>query len=116
MAQQTCRRFMKLLLDENLPKKLKSDFRGHAVFTVRDMGWAGKTNGILLKLIIENKFDAFVTFDKNMKHQQNFKKFPIPVLVLNADKNSYIKLKPLVLQIKKVLLSTPPAGPIEIAI
>ena len=105
---------MKRLLDENLPKKLKSDFRGHAVFTVRDMGWAGKTNGILLKLILEKKFDAFLTFDKNMKHQQNFQKFPIPVLVLNAEKNSYPKLKPLVPHIKKILSSTLSTGPIEI--
>ncbi len=38
---------MKLVLDENLPKKLKSGFPGHEVFTVPEMGWAGKTNGEL---------------------------------------------------------------------
>jgi len=29
---------MKLLLDENLPKKLKTDLSAHEVYTVRDMG------------------------------------------------------------------------------
>jgi predicted nuclease of predicted toxin-antitoxin system len=45
---------MKLLLDENLPKKLKIDFQGHEVYTVRDMGWNGIKNGELLKLLVSN--------------------------------------------------------------
>ncbi len=55
---------MKLLLDENLPKKLKSDFPKHEVFTVRDMNWNGKKNGELMLLMLEKTFDAFITFDK----------------------------------------------------
>jgi predicted nuclease of predicted toxin-antitoxin system len=66
---------MKLLLDENLPKRLKSDFPNHQIFTVRDMGWNGKKNGELMKLLIENNFDALITFDKNL---------------LNNDKVNYI--------------------------
>ena len=30
---------MKLLLDENLPKRLKKDFPEHEIFTVADKGW-----------------------------------------------------------------------------
>jgi predicted nuclease of predicted toxin-antitoxin system len=33
---------MKLLLDENLPKRLKLDFPEFEIFTVTDMGWNGK--------------------------------------------------------------------------
>ena len=36
---------MKLLLDENLPKRLKADFPEHEIYTVRDKGWNGKKNG-----------------------------------------------------------------------
>ena len=44
---------MKILLDENLPKKLKADFgTEHEVKMVRDMGWLGKKNGELLGLIV----------------------------------------------------------------
>ncbi len=49
---------MRLLLDENLPKRLKSDFPEHEIFTVRDKQWNGITNGELLKLLLENSFDA----------------------------------------------------------
>jgi predicted nuclease of predicted toxin-antitoxin system len=72
---------MKLLLDENLPKRLKSDFPNHQIFTVRDMGWNGKKNGELMKLLIENNFDALITFDKNLQFQQNFEKYQLPVIL-----------------------------------
>ncbi len=39
---------MRLLLDENLPKRLKQDFPAHEIFTVRDKQWNGITNGELL--------------------------------------------------------------------
>ena len=50
---------MKLLLDENLPKRLKLDFSEHEIYTVRDKNWNGIKNGELLKLLVENNFDAF---------------------------------------------------------
>lgn len=53
---------MKILLDENLPKKLKISFAAeHEVFTVRENGWHGKKNGELLGLMTLAGFDAFVT-------------------------------------------------------
>ena len=90
---------MRLLLDENLPKRLKQDFIQHEVFTVRDMSWNGIKNGELLKLLIENHFDALLTFDKNLQHQQNFQKYTITVFVLSSKMNTYeelTKLTPLV--------------------
>lgn len=35
---------MKLLLDENLPKRLKLDFPKHEIFTVSDKSWNSKKN------------------------------------------------------------------------
>jgi hypothetical protein len=105
---------MKLLLDENLPKKLKSDFPKHEVFTVRDMNWNGKKNGELMLLMIENSFDAFITFDKNLQFQQNFKTYLIPVLVLNAQDNTYQTLMRLTSKINLTLQSKLDPGPIEI--
>ena len=94
---------MKLLLDENLPKRLKSDFLSHQIFTVRDMGWNGKKNGELMKLLIENNFDALITFDKNLQFQQNFEKYQLPVLVLNASDNTYLTLQQLTSKINILL-------------
>jgi hypothetical protein len=45
-------RFMKLLLDENLPKRLKTDFPTHEIFTVREQDWNGIKNGELMQLLI----------------------------------------------------------------
>ena len=84
---------MRLLLDENLPKRLKSDFPEHDVFTVAEMQWTGKKNGDLLKLMIDNDFGALMTFDKNLQHQLNFQIFPVPVFVLTAANNTYEGLK-----------------------
>ena len=49
---------------------------------------------------MENNFDALLTFDKNLQYQQNFKKYSIPVLVLNAVDNTYLNLCKLVPKVK----------------
>ncbi len=92
---------MRLLLDENLPKRLKNDFPEHEVFIVRDKGWNGIKNGALLRLMVAEGFDAFMTFDKNLQYQQNFSKYTITVFVLNAPINTYselTKLSPKILE------------------
>ena len=105
---------MKLLLDENLPKKLKSDFPEHEIYTVSDKKWNSKKNGELLKLMLEEDFDTLFTFDKNLQFQQNFEKYPIAVVVLNAADNTYSTLSKLVPQIKELLERDLPAGPVEV--
>ncbi len=87
---------MKLLLDENLPKRLKTDLSEHEVYTVRDKGWNGVKNGELLKLLIADNFSALITFDKNLQFQQNFLKYSIPVIVLAAPINTYAELSKLI--------------------
>lgn len=105
---------MKLLLDENLPKKLKRDFPEHKIYTVSDEKWNGKKNGELLKLMLKEKFDVLLTFDKNLQFQQNFQKYPITVIVLTAENNAYITLRVLVPQIIDILKSRLPTGPTEV--
>jgi hypothetical protein len=107
---------MKLLLDENLPKKLNNDFPGHEVYTVREKGWEGKTNGELIKLMLDSAFDALLTFDKNLQHQQNFKKYTITVFILSAPDNTYLTLQTLVPQILTLLSNSLPVGSIEVSL
>jgi len=52
---------MRLLLDENLPKRLKQDLREYEIYTAADKGWTGISNGKLLELLKGNKFDALLT-------------------------------------------------------
>ncbi len=92
---------MKILLDENLPRKLKADFgTGHEVKTVRDMGWLGKKNGELLGLIVFNGFDYFVTIDKNLRYQQNIDRIELKIFLLLAKNNRRETLQILVEKIK----------------
>lgn len=107
---------MRLLLDENLPKRLKLDFAGHEVFTVSDMSWNGKTNGELFQLLTQNGFDALLTFDKNLQYQQNFQRYNVLVFVLSAPSNTYKDLTKLSDRILAYLrMDNLPAGPIIIS-
>lgn len=105
---------MRLLLDENLPKKLKKDFCEHQIFTLRDKGWNGKSNGQLLQLMNTEKFDALLTFDQNLQHQQNFKNYTLTVIILVAADNSYLTLKDLVPKIKNIIAGGLQSGPVAI--
>ncbi len=88
---------MKILLDESLPRKLRLDFeREHEVSTVRDEGWLGKKNGELLKLIIENGFQLFITVDRNLRYQQNLKNLSLTLFVLCAADNRRETLQKLI--------------------
>ena len=82
---------MKLLLDENLPVKLKYRLveRGMEVFTIADKKWNSKQNGELLELMIGNGFTHFLTFDSHIGFQQNLLKYPIPVIAIIAPFNNY---------------------------
>jgi hypothetical protein len=107
---------MKLLIDENLPKRLKLDFPEHEIYTIRDKQWNGMKNGELLKLMTDNSFDALLTFDKNLQHQQNFSKYTITVFVLTAKINRYEELTKLTPKIKKYLKNEQmPTGPVIIS-
>lgn len=79
---------MRILLDESLPRKLKNEFDNkHEVWTVRDKGWLGQKNGALLKLMVENGFELFVTVDRNLPYQQNLNRLPLTIFVLCAVNN-----------------------------
>lgn len=83
---------MRVLLDECLPRKLKQELSGHDVFSVPEMGWAGKKNGELLSLAM-GRFDVFVTADQNLPYQQNLVGHGIAVVVLKAKDNRLATLK-----------------------
>ncbi|MDQ6755786.1 MAG: hypothetical protein M3004_02515 [Bacteroidota bacterium] len=95
---------MKILLDENLPAKLKYDFgESFEIRTVKDMGWLGKKNGELLGLASFNGFDFFITLDKNLKHQQNLNKIDLKFILILATDNKPQTIKPFVEKIKNLL-------------
>ena len=86
---------MRILLDENIPIDLAIELVGHQVDTVVGLGWAGIANGKLLGRAAAG-YDAFITMDRNIEHQQNLSSMPFGVLVLRAPSNRLIHLRPLV--------------------
>ena len=97
---------MKILLDENLPLKVKYDFgKNYEVFTVQDMGWSGKKNGELLSLAVSHQFHFLITLDKNLKYQQNIYKYDLKFIILLAPDNKHQTLQPYIERVKFLLNS-----------
>jgi predicted nuclease of predicted toxin-antitoxin system len=98
---------MRVLLDEDLPRRLCSLLVGHEATTVPRCGWAGVKNGKLLALAA-TQFDVFLTMDRNLEYQQNLAKLPIAVLVVGAVSNRMEHLQPLVPKILQAITEIPP--------
>ncbi len=86
---------MRLLVDESLPRKLKAHLASHEVRTVPEMGWAGRSNGALLRLA-EQEFDVFLTAAQKLPDQQNLATFQIAIIVFAAKSNRLRDIQPLV--------------------
>src|SRR5687768_383824 len=99
---------MKLLLDECVPARLRHHIPGHDVSTVPREGWAGIKNGPLLSLAAAAGFEALVTIDAGMQHQQNPATLPLAVIILHAPSNSINDLLPLAPNLVNALQSLVP--------
>jgi hypothetical protein len=86
---------MKILLDECLPRPLKKHLKEHEVATVQEIGWERLKNGALMKNAVEQKFELFLTTDKNLEFQQNLKLYDIAVVVFDVPKNKMEFIVPL---------------------
>lgn len=76
---------MKLLLDEQMPRKIARYFQGNVtVDHVQLLGWSGIKNGELLKLAASEGYCALISADKNMSYQQNENQLPLSVVVLEV--------------------------------
>jgi hypothetical protein len=87
---------VRVLLDEQLPRQLVREIVGHDVSTVQREGWAGMSNGKLLRAASDRGFEAFVTSDQNLKFQQNLRSIVLRILVVHAASNAIEDLRPLV--------------------
>lgn len=97
---------MKLLLDESIPRQLAaSSPEIFDIQTVPQMGWAGTQNGLLLELAADHEFDAVITADQGIEHQQNLAELPIMVIVMIAHRTRVKDLESLVPQVLDLLKS-----------
>lgn len=86
---------LRVLLDENLPRRLLGLLESDVPATiVARRGWKGKKNGELLGAAQE-EFDVLLTVDKSIPHQQNLSLFDLGIVLLEAGGITYEDLAPL---------------------
>ena len=94
---------VRVLLDENIDGLLKELFAEDIdVLTVRECGWDGKSNGELLR-VAAPEFDALVTMDKNLEHQQDLGVLDLAVIVSRARSNAYPVVAPLMPEVNEAI-------------
>jgi hypothetical protein len=103
----------RILLDECVPAKLRREIPGYAVRAVREYGWASKLNGELLRAA-NAEFDAFITVDQNLIHQQNLSTLQLAIVVLVAYRNRIEELRRLIPELLIVLATIQPGQVVQI--
>ena len=58
------------------------------------MGWETFENGMLIEAAAGDRFDALLSIDKNIEHEQNLRGLPLPVIVLDSVSNALPALLP----------------------
>ena len=103
---------MRVLLDENLPHALAAELTSHEVSSVQAEGWAGTENGALLQQASEH-FDALLSMDRGLAHQQKPSGLHLRIVIIRAPSNRMEHLRPLVNSILTTLAAMPP-GQLEV--
>ena len=94
----------RVLLDECIDWRLAGYLQPYEVQSVAKAGWAGTTNGDLLRRA-EKTFDVFVKVDRNLSFQQSVVDLDLAVIVICAKSNRLQDLTPLVPKILTALAS-----------
>ncbi len=105
---------MRILLDECAPRPLKRELADYEIRTVVEMGWSGKKNGELLRLMSQEGFTILLTTDQNLRYQQNLQQTRVAVVVLVARSNRFPDLLPLMPNTRNVLNTIVPGEVIEV--
>jgi hypothetical protein len=82
---------VRILIDECVPRQIRSVLSGHFVRTARQVGFASYKNGQLIEAA-EGEFDLLITADKNLRYQQNLASRVLSILLLSTNKRSVIEL------------------------
>jgi hypothetical protein len=75
---------MKVLFDQGTPVPLRAFLSEHKIETAHEKGWSDLKNGDLLSAAEAEGFEAFITTDQNLRHQQNLSDRTIAIIVLKT--------------------------------
>jgi len=105
---------VRILLDECLPKDLRTYLSGHECQTAAQAGLAGNSNGELLTLAERSGWQVLLTMDRGMPYQQNLTGRTISIAIVRAKSNRVPDLLPHVPAMLTALANLKPGEVIRI--
>ena len=102
-----------MLLDEDVPVRLRLYFQTAQVETVEYRGWKGLKNGELLRAAQEH-FDVLVTMDNSLPEQQALQQFNISVAVLRSRAKTLEELAGLIPKLERLIPDLLPGQAVRI--
>ena len=75
---------MRVLFDQGTPKPLRHSLHGHTIETAYERGWSTLENGELIAQAESAGFDALLTTDRQVRHQQNRSQRRLAIVVLTT--------------------------------
>jgi hypothetical protein len=104
-----------VLLDENLPRKLRRELPECSVRTVQDEGWTSFANGELLGRA-QSKFDVLLTADRRLQFQQNLARFDIGVVVILTPSLRFREIRTAIEAIRSAVATVSPGELIQVQV
>lgn len=105
---------MKILFDQGTPVPLMRYLLPHEVNTSAEREWSELQNGDLLDRAEANNYQAFITTDRNLKHQQNLTERTIRIIVLTT--TSWPRIRKKAAEIREALEKPGEGGYAEVNI
>ncbi len=105
---------MRVLFDQGTPVPLRRHLHPHGVDTVAELNWSGLGNGELLDQAEAAGYDALITTDQNLKHQQDLSGRALRVIVLMT--TAWPRIEKRVEQVQKALDELDEGGYAEVNI
>ena len=105
---------MLVLLDECIPRRLRTHLGNHVVRTVQELGLVGLKNGALLRRASMLGIEAFITVDHSVEFQINLRTLSLGIVVLHAHSNDIEVLRHLTPQLQSALEGLQPGRLIHI--
>ena len=100
---------MRILLDENVSPRFGRLLVGHEVEAVAGSRLRSTQDGPLIQ-IAEERYDAFVTMDKGILHQQNLKDNLLIIVLMRGPNNRYETLARMAPQVLQFLEDSVPGA------
>ena len=105
----------RVLLDENLPRKLWRELPECFVRTVQEEGWTSFANGELLGRAQAN-FDVLLTADRRLQFQQNLALFDIGVVVILTPSLRFREIRTAIKAIRSAVAIVSPGELIQVQV